>query len=338
MPAPDLALVSLATTPGLRRADAAFVELAGQAGARCEIVPVRIGRAGMLRRHPAVTDLVEALACRRSARTGASATIYSTVTAALLQPERPGRVAVRFDSAAALNRPGLAGLWQRRAERRALGRADLLLPWSDAARLASPGGAPAIVLPVPVDEAPEAAQRDVDALAYCGYPEKRGLDILCSAWGEGGGRLVVGGIDADRGRAWLARRGVREPARIEWLGPLPREEWLGWVSRARLFVNASRREDHGLAQLEALAAGCALVTVPSPGPYAALSLARRLNSILVAADVSAGALGGSIRAGLAFGDAELARYRERALPLLEPHRPAAVLATMRDEVLPRLLG
>ncbi|HWH44507.1 MAG TPA: glycosyltransferase family 4 protein [Thermoleophilaceae bacterium] len=338
MPAPDLALVSLGTTPGLRRADAAFAEMAREAGADCELVPVRIGRGAVLRRHPALTDLVESLYARRSARGGARATVYSTVTAALLQPERPGRVAVRFDSAASLNRPGIAGAWQRRVERRVLARADLLLPWSDAARLASPGGAPSVVLPVPVEEIGGGEERDVDGLAYCGYPEKRGLDILCAAWGDSGGRLVIGGIDAERGREWLARRGVAEPPGTEWLGALPRAQWLDWVTRARVFINASRREDHGLAQLEALAAGCALVTVPSPGPYAALALARELNSILVAADVSAGALGGSIRSGLALGRAELAAYRERALGLIAPHRPDAVRATMRDEVLPRLLG
>ena len=103
---PDIALVSLGTTPGLRRSDEAFAQLVRGAGASCEIVRVRIGAAGRLRRHIAVTDLVEALAARRSARgVEARAIVFSTVTAAFLQrPSVP--YGVRFDSPAALNRPG----------------------------------------------------------------------------------------------------------------------------------------------------------------------------------------------------------------------------------------
>src|SRR5439155_19782213 len=80
--APDIALVSLGTTPGLRRSDEAFAQLVRSAGASCEIVPVRIGAAGRLRRQIAVTDLVEAVAARRSARgIDARALVFSTVTA-----------------------------------------------------------------------------------------------------------------------------------------------------------------------------------------------------------------------------------------------------------------
>src|ERR671916_217532 len=67
-PGVDIALVSLGTTPGLRRSDEAFAALVRRAGATCEIVPVRIGASGKLRRHAAVTDLVEALAARRAGR------------------------------------------------------------------------------------------------------------------------------------------------------------------------------------------------------------------------------------------------------------------------------
>ena len=48
--------------------------------------------------------------------------------------------------------------------------------------------------------------------------------------------------------------------------------------RSRVFLSAPRREDYGIAQLEALADGCVLVTTPSPGPYAALPIARRARS------------------------------------------------------------
>jgi glycosyltransferase involved in cell wall biosynthesis len=324
----DIALLSLGTTPGLRRADAALADQIRAAGARCEVVPVRIGRgAGALRRQVAVTDFIEALAARRAVRgVQARAWIFSSVTSALLQraPEVPW--AVRFDSTAAMNRPGPSGAWQRARERRVLERATVLLPWGEQA------GAGGVVVRVPVEEIAGAASRDRDAIAYAGYPRKRGLDILCAAWARAarpGERLVVGGVERERALRWLERCGVPEPPGIEWRGLLPREEWLALVGRARVFVNASRREDHGLAQLEALSAGCALVTVPSTGPYEALPLARELAPDLVSEDLDA-----ALRAGLDLGDREA--YAARAHELLAPFRPEAVQRVVADEVLPAL--
>jgi len=104
--------------------------------------------------------------------------------------------------------------------------------------------------------------------------------------------------------------------------------------RARVFANASRREDHGLSQLEALAAGCALVTVPSPGSYEALPLARELAPELVAADVSAGALARSLRAGLDLRARDA--YAARSLELLRPFRADAIREVLASQVLPAL--
>jgi glycosyltransferase involved in cell wall biosynthesis len=103
------------------------------------------------------------------------------------------------------------------------------------------------------------------------------------------------------------------------------------VQRARLFVNASRREDYGLAQLEALSAGAALVTVPSPGPYEALPLARRLAPELVADDLAS-----ALAAGLAMAEQELEAYRGAAATELAPYRPAAVQAVVEERVVPAL--
>jgi glycosyltransferase involved in cell wall biosynthesis len=254
--------------------------------------------------------------------------IFSTVTAALLQ--RPLEVpwAVRFDSTAALNRPGHSGAWQRARERRVLPRARLLLPWGDEAARRAPG----VVLRVPIEEIEPAPERDLHALAYAGYPSKRGLDLLCRAWSRAalpGERLVVGGVERDRALRWLERRGVVAPDGVEWRGPLPRRDWLGLLARARVFVNASRREDHGLAQLEALSAGCLLVTRPSPGAYEALPLARRLASELVSEDLPA-----ALRAGLDHPDP--GGYAERARELLRPFRAEAIRPVVADEVLPAL--
>ena len=339
----DIALVSLGTTMGWRRADEGFAELVREAGASCQVVPVRIGVAGRLRRNMALTDLVEARAARRSAvGIRARAVVYSSVTAALLQ--RPaGPYAVRFDTIAALNRPGLGGAWQRSREKRVLAGARLLLPWSDtagsAARAVLGGGPPAAVVPPPVPELEPCAERDLDAVAYAGNPDKRGLDLLCEAWPAApeGARLVVGGIDAEAARRFLRRRGVPEPGGVEWAGPLPPERWLDTVARARLFVNASRYEDWGLAQMEALAAGVPLATLPTPGPNVALPLARRLGPELVASELGAEPLARAVRAGLSLDDGARAAYAARARELLAPYRREAAARVVRDEVVPALL-
>ena len=343
-PGTDVALVSLGTTPGLRRADEALAAAIREGGATCEVLRVRIGWAGRLRRQIAVTDAVEALAARRAARgIEAGVVVYSTVTAALLQ--RPaGAYAVRFDAPAALNRPGLSGAWQRARERRVLSRARVLLPWGEAAARAAASaltGArpPILTLPVPVDPPAPAPVRDIAAAAYAGYPRKRGLDLLCAAWAAArpaDGRLVVGGLDREKGVAWLRRCGVPEPPGVDWAGALPRDRWLETVARARLFVNASRWEDHGLAQLEALAAGAALVTVPSPGVYEALPIARSLAPALVAREVSAAALADALRAGLELDDEALEGYAARARPALVRFSPEAVRRVLVEQVLPAL--
>ena len=333
MPGPvDVVVVSLGTTPGLRRADEAFASGLRAHGASCEVRPVQIGSAGVLRRRLVVTDLVEALAARRVPRSDARVTLFSTVTAALLR-SGGGPYAVRFDSPAALNRRGVGGAWQRRAERRALDGAKALFPWSAAAAEAAPGNAPRVVVPVPVEESRGAAERDIAALAYAGDPAKRGLDVLCRAWSAAAAdaRLVVGGIEDDRARAWLARRRVEPPRGIEFVGPVGRERWLDMVGRARLFVNASRWEDFGISQLEALSAGALLVTVPSPGPYAALPIGRELAPALVDAE-----LANAVAAGLAMPESDAAEYRERAAIALEPFRPAAVERLIGERVVPAL--
>jgi len=343
VPLSDLALVSLGTTPGLRAADAALARMVRELGLSCVVLPVHVGAmAGRLRRQTAVTDAVEALAARRAGlELPARAAVFSTVTAALLQRRPSVPHAIRFDAPAALNRPGPSGAWQRAAERRAARRATLLLPWGEAAARALPGGAPRVVLPVPVEAPAPAAARVTEAVAYAGYPRKRGLDLLCAAWGLSGAgaegrRLAIAGVPAERGRAWLERCGVAEPPGLEWVGALPRERWLERVARARVFVNASRWEDHGLSQLEALAAGTPLVTVPSPGAYEALPLARILDASLVAGELSAEALAEALRAGLGLSPPALADYGARAVEVLRPYRPDAVRATLAERVLPAL--
>ena len=104
------------------------------------------------------------------------------------------------------------------------------------------------------------------------------------------------------------------------------------LRRSRVFICAPRREDYGIAQLEALADGCVLVTTAAPGPYVALPLARALNPGLVV--THPGGLGAALRVAL---DVPQPGYATRAAELLAPFRRAAVDAVVRDELLPRLL-
>jgi glycosyltransferase involved in cell wall biosynthesis len=339
----DVALLSLGTTLGLRHADEALAELLAAAGLSCRIVRVRFGATARLRRQITVIDLVEGLAARRAARGthAARAVIVSSATTALLleRPQVPW--AVRFDSPTALNRPGWSGAWQRARERRVLPAADVLLPYGRAAAdavapLLHPGRPRVIPLPVPIAAPGAAGPPRPEVVAYAGWMWKRGIDILCAAWNEAapdGARLTIGGADRAAGRAWLERCGVPEPASVEWVS-LPHREWLDRVARATAFVNASRREDYGQAQLEALAAGTPLVTVPSPGAYEALPIARRLAPELVAADVTPSALVPALRAGLELRDRE--GYARQAAAEMAPYRRDAVLAVVRNELAPAL--
>jgi hypothetical protein len=107
-------------------------------------------------------------------------------------------------------------------------------------------------------------------------------------------------------------------------------EYRALLRRARVFVCAPRREDYGIAQLEALADGCLLVTTPAPGPYVALDIARSLDARLVGED-----LAGAMRTAL---DDPPEGYVSRAREALRPFSRAAVDRLVAEELLPRLLA
>jgi glycosyltransferase involved in cell wall biosynthesis len=351
----DVLIVSLGATGGLRAVDDELLASLRRAGASAAIVrpePPASVRTLML------TDLRWARAARRAvmaelARTPARALIYSTTTAALLWP-RAG--AIRFDAPAAANRLGRHGLWQRPLERRRLRESPLLLAQSEGALLEVPAAVRdarpregAFVLPVPVEPSglheqpllggtsksgePKAA-RDIAAITYAANPNKKGLDIVLDAWQQVGGpgeELLVAGVEERQ----LRSLGYALPARgVRVVGMLAHEDYRALLRRARAYVCAARREDYGIAQLEALADGCMLVTVPSPGPYAALPLAQKLDGRLVTADLAAVNLGAALRTAL---DDPLPGYAQRALEALTPFRREAVDRLVAEQLLPRLL-
>jgi glycosyltransferase involved in cell wall biosynthesis len=329
----DVLLVSLGSTSGLRASDEAFAAALRRAGAEVAVITARAPREV---RTLVATDLVWARAARVAASRGVAAhrpraVVYGAMGAALLWP-RPG--AIRFDAPMAGNRPGHHGLWQRPVERRRLVQAPLLIPVSPLTLHETPRPrADAIVVPIPVEASGAAARdgaRDVAVVTYAANPHKKGLDRVLEAW-----------LAARRGdeELWVTGVEPRAPiAGVRWAGRLPAPEYRALLRRARVFVTAPRREDYGIAQLEALADGCVLVTTPAPGAYEALHLARALDPRTVTpdgADDDPAALAAALRTAL---DAPAPEYASRATALLEPFSHRAVDATVAEQLLPRLLG
>lgn len=331
----DVLIVSLGSTAGLRAADEqlrASLTRAGATVALATAVPPRELRTLML------TDLGWARAARAGAAGALAAAtpraiIYSSTTAALLWP-RPG--AIRFDAPASGNRPGRHGLWQRPLERRRLGQAPLLLPWSTGG-LAEAGVPTARALVVPVAVAPSGpleAVRDIAAITYAANPAKKGLDLVLAAWRRARaradiGELMIAGASAEE----LRRAGIEgalDGDGVRVVGALGREEYRALLRRSRLFVCAPRREDYGIAQLEALADGCRLLTTPAPGPYAALPIARELDPRLIDEDLDA-------PLAVALGEPDDG-YAARAQLALAPFAPEALDRLVVGELLPRLLA
>jgi hypothetical protein len=320
----DVLIVSVGATTGWRAAARELGAAFRAAGARTVTVdtgPVREVRTFML------TDLVQALAARRAAARGIAAyrprsVVYCSMTAALLWP-RPG--AIWLDAIAAENRPGRHGVWQRVVERRRLAQAPLVLTMAaDSLALVDPvRRLDSVVVPVAVQSSgAPAAVRDVDVVAYAADPVKRRLDYLLATWQRarrGDETLAVTGID---------RAG--EVPGVRFTGRLAPDEFRALLRRSRVFMAASRREDFGIAQLEALADGAMLVTTPAPGAYPALRLARELDARLVSEDLAA-----ALRAAL---DDPVPGYAERAAQLIAPFSRDAVATTVSQHVLPCLLA
>ncbi len=333
----DVLLVSLGSTAGLRAADEELARSLRSAGVSVALATARPPRP---LRTLALTDLAWALAARRAAkaqieRLSPRSVVYCTTTAALLWPA-PG--AIRFDAPAAGNRPGRDGIWQRPLERRRLAQAPLLLAQSDGALGEAPAsarrGARALTVPVAVEPSqpsPAPAARDIAAIAYAANPAKKGIDRVLAAWRAVSPRRRAARARRRAGRGSAAHR-ASTPTRtaVRSVGVLGREDYRALLRRARVFVCAPRREDYGIAQLEALADGCQLVTTPAPGPYAALPIARELDARLVGED-----LGRALRAAL---DDPSPQYAERASRALAPFRREAVDRLVAEQLVPRLLG
>jgi hypothetical protein len=319
----DVLVVALESTPGWRAAARELVQSLERAGAR--VATVGTGHTPRVRTF-ALTDLLEARAARKACLRGTaqhdpSAVIYCSITASLLWPRRG---AIWLDSTATENRPGRHGVWQRPVERRRLAQAPMVLAMSP--RAVGPlehQRRPDAVVPVPVGPSSgTAAPRDIAAITYAGDPEKRRLEYVLDIWEQArraGETLVVAG-----------REGIAPRPGVEVAGRLDPAEYRRLLRRARVFIAAPRREDYGIAPLEALADGCLLATTPAPGAYPAREIASQLDPRLVDDDLAR-----AVRTAL---DDPRPEYAPKAAELLRPFSRQSVDQTVAERVLPRLLS
>jgi hypothetical protein len=358
---PDVLVLSLGTTRGLRIADGQLVSLLRDAGASVTASGVRIGAGDRLRRGYPVNDLIEAAAARRAvtaavARERPRAVIFSTTTASMMA--NPGALDGRpygiwLDSPARLNRPDArnAVLWLLEAHR--MSSAAVVMPLSAPALEALPSGVRrSVVVPIPVPlGGPPSPERERLVVAYTPDPKAKDIVLVIRTWQRylelerdpgsavsgPPARLVITGIEPGWAAEFLRRRGVDSlPERVELAGMVSRAEFGALLSRAAVYLSGARWEDFGQAPLQALEAGAALVVAPAGGPFPALGLARELEPSLVAADRSPESVANALVAGL--GSFDLRRYQTLARSALAEYEWGAIVRRLRDEVLPLLLG
>ena len=246
----------------------------------------------------------------------------ATTTAALLWP-RPG--AIRFDAPAAGNRPGPP----RRLAAPARAPAPARRRRCSCPRRRARSTRPARRRRPPSSCRSRSSRRGRRPASATSRrsptPPTRTRRAWTASWRRGrrarrdGEELVVAGTDARaRGRPACASPGVLAP-----------EEYRALLRRARVYVTAPRREDYGIAQLEALADGCrARHDARRPGPTRRCR-SRARSTRGSSATTSAGAL----RTAL---DDPAPGYAARALAAAR--RPTAARRSTRrsrDELLPR---
>ncbi len=343
-------LISPAGTGGWRANEEALAASLERLGVKHEVRRVEPGRLARLRRWWWIGAPLVARRARRELHRALDedgpvpeAVIAVNSTAAMRFPflrlrELEVPVAIRIDCPAGEQYPGRLHALHRWLEGRALGRADLVLtmgPRSSESVRPITDRIAEVPTPIAASFASRAEAAPVvpqSVVAYAGQPDAKGLDRIAAAWSRLGDRrgnavLTVTGIDEQAASEYLAGKKLDEPAGVRWAGELPREGYLEMLIGATAFVSASRLEGHGIAQLEALAAGVPLVTTLSAGAYEAEPLARELAEQLVVGP-EPDELADAIEAALTMPPARRAEYSEAAAKLVAPYArdPADQLA------------
>lgn len=313
----------------------------------------------MIVARPYLLDLAEAWTLRQSLRRHLAAhpdvdtVIFATTTAALLQPAAVlDRSALRFDALACENRLGWACVLSRLLERRALRHIRVLMPMS-ASRLPTLGrfrylqrAEVVLPMPPPLDEADQIEGPDRPphepgrVLCYAANPVKKGLDTILRAWAlrsaEHPAQLLIAGIDAAAAAPYLAEHGLPVGADVRFLGRLPQAEFRNELRRAEVYLAASRYEDFGMAQLEAVNLGAVLVSVPSGGPFEAGAILREIDPALLAADDSPPALARALDHALGMGPAARDEVVRAGRGRLAPYLRTALADRIRQRLLPAI--
>ena len=346
----DILHVAGGATPGWRVIDETLRHALLELDVSLARVAITRPWGGLLHRaRSPANDLYQAACLTAVARRGLQqfrprAIIYSTSHAALLQPRRVVPEALWVDGPIALTRPGRLNAPLRTLERSRQGRLDLVLPMSlqHPDEIAAPLRPRAVVpLHMPVHRAggdgqlPPGLTRPFGVI-YAGAPGKKGLDIAIEAWRLAGIQhpLVVTGIERREARKYV---GNDPPKEIVFGGVVPRATHREIIRQSAVYVSASRREEYGTTQLEALADGVPLVAVPSRGLSEAVAIARRLRPDLVAKAISPLSLAERVRTVFQLTTAELARYRADAASLMEQYSYQSFKQRLADDVLPILL-
>ena len=136
--------------------------------------------------------------------------------------------------------------------------------------------------------------------------------------------------------SYLKFHGITAPSDIQFLGRLSQQEFAQELHAADLYLAASRYEDFGMAQLEAMGSGALVVSVPSRGPFEARSILQAVDERLLAKRADSSDLAEAIDYALTL-DRQNRRARvERCAALLAPYLRAALLRRIETELLPEL--
>jgi hypothetical protein len=348
-----VALVSSGTTLGQAINDVEFESVLTDAGADAVRVLPAFPRLPERIKQPQVNDVVEAWWLRRALtrhlrRHPVDAVVFATTTATFFQPRSVlRRSALRFDALACENRRGRFGLISRVLEQRALHHVRVFLPMSSNRSLPLPRdrylaqAETVIAMPpvLPPDRVPDRPREHGRVFCYASNPEKKGLDVMIRAWqahARADARLFVAGISASAAEAYLSSKGLSTPSDVAFLDRIPHAEFVEQLCRAEIYLAASRHEEYGMAQLEALYFGALLVSAESAGLFEAAGLLTALDPRLLASGVDDRTLAVSLDHALSLSAAERAVLADRTKELLEPYQRQSQLDAVGEHLLPAL--